>query len=181
MSGGDQIIIEGSKIDNQYILNIKGLAEKAYSAATIESWHQRFGHFDKDKILRMREENKVHGLRITQKEKKACIECKLNKFKRTNHPEALTLRANKAASIQHMDIMGPIKTLGINKESFVLVVNDEFSAYTVTVPLVRKDQIPELVMKVINQAEIHTSSPVLEIVSDNGLEFMAPRLQIFLD
>lgn len=62
----------------------------------------------------------------------------------------------------------------------ILLVKDKFSGYTVTVPLARKDHILEIVMKIINQAELNTSEPVLEIVSDNGLEFMEHRLQVFI-
>lgn len=76
--------------------------------------------FRQRKILKMQKENRAYGFRISQADRKACVECKLNKCKRVEHPDSPAPKANRTVATLHMDMMGPIKPAGIQDETHII-------------------------------------------------------------
>ena len=70
-----------------------------------------------------------------------------------------------------MDLFGPVNVLSISKNSYCLVIIDDFSRFTWVFFLSVKSETTELIKRFIVLIENQLSSKVKGIRSDNGTEF----------
>lgn len=111
------------------------------AAATLEEWHQRFGHIATSNIKRILDNKAVVGLDIGQTND-PCKECALNKCTKASHPTSSTSRANKPGQVLHLDTCGPISPVGIDESRFILICKDEHSGFRIVATISSKSQIP---------------------------------------
>jgi len=91
-----------AKLDgNIYIANFKLIKnEKGIAtAATLSEWHARFGHVSIETIEKMMREKVVDGLEIQRDCREDCVDCCLNKCKRSSHPKRTAPSATKPGSV----------------------------------------------------------------------------------
>jgi len=178
----DQEIFRAGRRSGTYVLRLQIMPpiDVALMATSLDDWHQRLGHLPKQLIVRMVREGTVDGLKIQDSNKTQCVDCALNKCKRSSHPPRTTPKSSKSGQSLHLDVVGPIRPEGRGNTRFILVCRDEFSRYRVVENLKAKSQVPETVKLFINRAEQETGNSVLSITSDNGTEFTSERLACFL-
>lgn len=175
-------IVRGQRIGKTYTINFEILPTKSAScaAATIEEWHQRFGHVSIDIVKRMQIDQAVLGLDIRPNKAETCEECALNKCHSASHHTCTTPRASKPGTVLHFYMAGPAKPLGVGNARLILIGKDEFSGFRPISCIRSKFEIPEEVKMWISRAEIETGNNVLQLCTDNGNEFLSQRLTNFL-
>lgn len=174
-------IARGVRTGNVYTVHfdVQLAQPQTACAATLEEWHQRFGHIAGANIRQMMKTNAVSGL-VVNETPHSCQDCALNKCTKTSHPTRSTLKVQQAGRVLHLDTACPINTIEIDGSHFVLVCKDEFSNFRLVSPLTPKSQIADESMAFITRAELETENRVLQICTDNGSEFTCERLQSFL-
>ena len=70
-----------------------------------------------------------------------------------------------------MDLFGPVNVLSISKNSYCLVIIDDYSRFTWVFFLSVKSETPELIKRFIVLIENQLNAKVKGIRSDNGTEF----------
>ncbi|XP_052627206.1 uncharacterized protein LOC128133719 [Lactuca sativa] len=78
-----------------------------------------------------------------------------------------------------MDLFGPVNVLSINRNSFCLVVIDDYSRFTWVFFLYNKAEIPNLIKRFIVMIENQTNNQVKALRIDNGTEFKNAVLDHF--
>ena len=151
-------------------------------STTLDDWHNRLGHCSIDNIKRMAKENIVEGMLISDNPNKSkCQSCAENKITRSSHPSKSTPRAEAAGIILHFDTVGPFPEPSLGGSQYYVLCKDSFSAYRIVFFAQHKSEIPDKVKKVISQAKLETGNDVLQIITDNGSEFLNHKLKSFLD
>ena len=80
-----------------------------------------------------------------------------------------------------MDLFGPVNVLSVSKQSYCLVIIDDFSRFTWVFFLVNKSETTELIKRFIVLMENQTNQKVKGIRCDNGTEFKNTILDHFCD
>lgn len=177
-------LITGRRVGHSYVLEfeIKGNDEGRLYAATLEEWHQRFGHISNNTIKRMIKDKLVNGLELTNEANPShtCEACALGKCKNASHPTRNTPKSTVAGQILHFDVVGPMDVESLKGSRYYLLCKDEASSYRFVRSVLGKHQVPDEVKNIISQAEIETKTRALQIVSDNGKEFDNHYLTNFL-
>jgi len=175
-------IISSKRVGKAYILKFDVIPTNSQrcAAATLEQWHQRFGHTSLDTLKRMQASNAVIGLQIQTKTDPPCEDCALNKCTAASHPTRTSEKSTKAGAVLHVDTAGPASTVGVGGARFLLICKDEHSGFRMVSCLRAKSLIPEEVKRFISQTELDTGHAPLKLISDNGSEFLSERLTDFL-
>lgn len=186
----DKIILtkEGLEVTRAYnqngiyrlMLEILPDTDSAMLAATMEKWHDKFGHVSKDTIKHMADLKIVDGLEITSNNKKTCKDCALGKCRKVSHPSKSTPKADRPGVTLHIDTVGPVKNQSKGGAKYFVLCKDEFSSYRMVAFVDNKSCIADEVKQFISLAELATKNRLLRIVTDNGTEFVNYNLQAFL-
>ena len=181
-------VLAGRRSEGIYVLKFgielpeTRMSAAAFTAASLEEWHRRFGHVSMDRIKDTAEKKAVDGLEIVENNNQPskCIDCSLGKCKRTSHPERTTLRAGKPGVSLHFDTMGPFKQESLDGYRYLLLCKDEASSYKIGRPVVTKTEITDHVKRIISRTGVETGNNTLRIITDNGSEFVNRDLEQFL-
>lgn len=178
----DNRVFSGERYGDVYILilDIFPPSEFALLATTVDQWHKRFSHLPKQLIVKMINEKIVDGLEVTNKERDQCVDCALNKCRRSSHPTSTSQKAIRPAETLHFDLIGKIAPASLGGAQYILTCRDEFSSFRMTICLSRKSAVRDAVKLMLNQAQQQTGNKVFKLVCDNGTEFAKDSLKIFL-
>ncbi|KAL7606186.1 hypothetical protein Lser_V15G18147 [Lactuca serriola] len=108
-----------------------------------------------------------------------CVACARGKHHRKPHlPKAVNL-INKVLQLLHMDLFGSVNILSINKNSYCLVMIDDYSRFTWFFFLSNKSGIVDLIKKCVVMIKNQTNEKVKALRTDNGMEFKNAVLDHF--
>ncbi|CAH9118454.1 unnamed protein product, partial [Cuscuta europaea] len=80
-----------------------------------------------------------------------------------------------------MDLCGPMRVQSINGRKYTLVIVDDFSRYTWTKFLRKKDEAAEIIMTFVRTVQKLLQQSVRIIRTDNGTEFKNQTLTGFYE
>ena len=180
-----EIIFEANLVDGLYMLNLELIPVEHFaynaSAVTLTEWHERFGHVNKDNLLKMAKDGTVLGMDIVNTDTPfECHECIVGKLHKVSHPTKSTSKVTEAGLSLHLDTIGPMPTESLGGAKYALLCKDECSAYRMIHFVESKEEIPDKVKECISQTKLDTGRDNLRIVTDNGSEFVNNRLKAFL-
>ena len=135
-------------------------------------WHRRLGHANAKNLNRIAKNELVRGLPVKDFitfEK--CVACAQGKQHRQPHRPKLINTIDSLLQLIHMDLFGPVNVLSINRNSYCLVIIDDYSRFTWVFFLSVKSETPELIKRFITLIENQLNAKVKGIRSDNGTEF----------
>lgn len=161
-------------------LAMKNKPQKA-CAATLEEWHQKLGHVNKDIIKKMVKLNAVKGLRIVDSREHKCEDCMFGKCHATSHKSRQQKKIKEPGLSLHFDTIGPMEEPSLSEALYALLCKDEFSGYRMINFVSHKRDIPEKVTMMINETKIQTGNRVHCITTDNGTEFLNQTVWKMLD
>ncbi|XP_024195878.1 uncharacterized protein LOC112199045 [Rosa chinensis] len=99
---------------------------------TFELWHRRMGHVNYQDLLKLSSKQCVRGLpNLNGKTDKICGDCKIGKQTKAPHKVVNSATTSKILELLHMDLMGSAQSESIGGKSYMLVVVDDFSRYTI--------------------------------------------------
>lgn len=142
--------------------------------------HKRLGHTSRGGLERLVREQMVRGLEDgLQGELKMCRGCKMGRSSEKPHPRKNPIyRAKEQLELVHTDIAGPFKPVAVGGGGgqYNLVIIDDFSRKSWTIPLRRKSDTKVALKDWITVNENQVGKRVKRLRSDNGGEFIDGEL-----
>lgn len=133
-------------------------------------------------IQTMADKKVVDGLEIKKQSSTIeCEDCATNKGHAVSHKDRSQSRADLPGSSLHLDTVGPIREASLAGSKYFVLCKDEASSYRKVDFIESKSEIPDVVKKMITQAEFETKNKTAQISTDNGTEFVNKRLASFLE
>ncbi|CAI7841066.1 unnamed protein product [Closterium sp. NIES-54] len=137
-------------------------------------WHHRLGHTSIPRLRTMASHRLVSGLPIVfpwlpPLPAPPCTPCVAGRLRATPHS---SLRSATAPfQTLHLDVWGPAPTQGPEREHYFLVVDDDFSRYTMVFPLAKKSEVTSTLIRWLLATEGTRGHCVSCLHSDSGSEF----------
>ena len=167
-------VTEAGKMEGE-VLGGKGIQ--------MELLHKRLGHTSQSGMERLVREQLVRGLEEGIKgDFGMCRGCKLGKSSEKSHPrKAQEYRAKEPLELLHTDIAGPFCPKAIEGGGqYNLVIIDDFSRKSWTLPLKRKSDTKVALKEWIAVHENEVGKKVKVMRSDNGGEYIDASLETWL-
>lgn len=141
--------------------------------------HKKLGHTSYDKIIMLAKQS--DSIKLTDVNKVVCQDCIKAKIHDSTHNTRSTPKQTKPVASLHFDTFGPINPPGVEGEKYGVIGKDEATRYKFFSAVKTKDQVKDVVKRVINYLKLTLNLSVLSIITDNGLEYVNTDLSSFLD
>lgn len=141
--------------------------------ATLQEWHTRLAHLHPSGILALERDKLVSGLKITQKNWSACLECAASKMPRCPQSRESSRIPEAIGDIVSADIVGPISPPCRGGGRYISCITDHFSGYTDVRILSHKSgsNILEHLKYFLAFVTTQTGKVVKILRTDNGTEY----------
>nr|GEW10283.1 hypothetical protein [Tanacetum cinerariifolium] len=80
-----------------------------------------------------------------------------------------------------MDLCGPMRITSINRKKYILVIVDDYSQFTWVKFLASKNEAPDFIIKFLKMIQVRLNTPVRNIHTDNGTEFVNQTLRSYYE
>ncbi|KAI3827595.1 hypothetical protein L1987_01673 [Smallanthus sonchifolius] len=145
-------------------------------------WHRRLGHVHFKNLNSLVKQDLVRGLSSKDFNfSEKCMAYAKGKQHKKTHKSKVVNSIFVPLQLLHMDLFGPISVKSISKNSYYLVVTDDFSRYSWVNFLATKDETAEVLNSLILKIEKICKRLVISIRSDNGTEFKSHVLNEFCE
>lgn len=159
-----------------------GTDVKALVAAvkeTPELWHRRLGHMGYTNLSKLLKGNMVDGINLHTKaieeaKHKVCEPCALGKQTRNPFPTSVT-KTTEPLQLVHMDVCGPMEE-SLGGSRYLATLLDDYSGLSCVIPIKSKDEVADVVPKIMNVLENQAGRKVKIVRTDRGGEYVNHKL-----
>ncbi|GKA66985.1 retrovirus-related pol polyprotein from transposon TNT 1-94 [Tanacetum coccineum] len=145
-------------------------------------WHRRLSHLNFGAINHLAKNGLVRGLPKLKFEKDhLCSACAMGKSKKQSHKPKSEDTNQEKLYLLHMDLCGPMRVASINGKKYILVIVDDYSRFTWVKFLASKDEAPDFIIKFLKMIQVRLNTPVRNIRTDNGTEFVNQTLRSYYE
>ncbi|CAI7826774.1 unnamed protein product [Closterium sp. NIES-54] len=152
-------------------------------------WHHRLGHPSLPRLRGMHSHLLVSGLPrsfppLPPSPAPPCLPCAEGRQRAAPHSSSFPLMTAPLQTL-HMDVWGPARVSGQDRERYFLLVVDDYTRYTTVFPLHSKGEVPDVLIPSICTARLQLRErfcedlPVLRLHSERGGEFSSDLLRDF--
>ncbi|GJW22528.1 putative ribonuclease H-like domain-containing protein [Tanacetum coccineum] len=175
-----QVLLRVPRKDNIYSVDLKSVVPTGgltclIAKATIDesnTWHMRLGHINFKTMNKLVKENLVKGLPSKIfKNDHSYVACQKRKQHKAFYKTKLVNSIDKPLQMLHMDLFGPTNVKSLMKNSYCLVVTDDFSRFSWVFFFAIKDETSRILKTFITEIENQLDHKVKVIRCDNGTEF----------
>ncbi|GJV22076.1 retrovirus-related pol polyprotein from transposon TNT 1-94, partial [Tanacetum coccineum] len=185
---GDDLILR-SRETNLYTLSMRDMMASSpicllSKASKTKSWlwHRRLSHLNFGAINHLAKNGLVRGLPKLKFEKDhLCSACAMGKSKKQSHKPKYEDTNQEKLYLLHMDLCGPMRVASINGKKYILVIMDDYSRFTWVKFLASKDEAPDFIIKFLKMIQVRLNTPVRNIRTDNGTEFVNQTLRSYYE
>ncbi|GJS00654.1 retrovirus-related pol polyprotein from transposon TNT 1-94 [Tanacetum coccineum] len=182
-------LLSGSRETNLYTLSIGDMMASSpicllSKASKTKSWlwHRRLSHLNFGAINHLAKNGLVRGLPKLKFEKDhLCSACAMGKSKKQSHKPKSEDTNQEKLYLLHMDLCGPMRVASINGKKYILVIVDDYSRFTWVKFLASKDEAPDFIIKFLKMIQVRLNTPVRNIRTDNGTEFVNQTLRSYYE
>nr|GEY56554.1 hypothetical protein [Tanacetum cinerariifolium] len=140
-------------------------------------WHRRLSHLNFDSINLLSKNDIVIGLsKLIFVKDHLCSSCELRKVKRKSFHTKTTPSSKRRSQLLHMNLCSPMRVECINGKKYVLVIIDDYSAYTWTHFLRSKDEKPDVLIDFLRLVQRGLHAQLRTIRIDKGTNFLNKTL-----
>lgn len=168
------------KLQSKILPATQSIGFQAKSTDSIQLWHERFGHFNNNSLLRTVSKEHVEGIpsSITRdapaENCKGCIAGKLTNTSFSSHSRISTTQELERI---HSDVCGPLHPPSFQKSKFFVTFIDDWSRMLFAYPIRTKDQVSEKINHFINLVHNQKDKRMKKIRTDNGGEYINRSVQ----
>ena len=183
-------IATGHKRNGLYAIDLnvppkeRDIGIESACVASLQLWHERLGHFDKNGISRMSQISAVNGLRIkndSSPKTHLCEGCVTGKMPRVAIPKSSLTRAFEILDLVHTDLAGPIEPRSKGGARYFVTFIDDKSRWLTVYPLHRKSDCFDAFQRFLRLAETQTGRVLRQLRSDGGGEYFSNEFCSFLE
>ncbi|GBM98676.1 Copia protein [Araneus ventricosus] len=138
-------------------------------------------HINERYIIQTSKNKCVKGLPELKHLDFKCEPCKLAKSRCKSFKPIGKIRSSKPLELLHMDLCGPFPDVAIGGHRYFLSIIDDFSRKVTTYPIKEKTEVFKHFSNYQKRAERFLNSKVINVRTDNGLEFCHAEFQSYLD
>nr|GEY35610.1 retrovirus-related Pol polyprotein from transposon TNT 1-94 [Tanacetum cinerariifolium]GEY36569.1 retrovirus-related Pol polyprotein from transposon TNT 1-94 [Tanacetum cinerariifolium] len=143
--------------------------------------HLRLSHLNFGTINQLAKQGLIKCLpKLKYTKDHLCSTCKMGKSKKESQPHKPKPSTNEKLQMLHMDLCGPMWVESINKKRYILIIIDNYSRFTWVKFLRTKDEAPEIIIKILKQAQVSLNATVRYLRTDNGTEFLNQTLRNYM-
>nr|GEY62215.1 retrovirus-related Pol polyprotein from transposon TNT 1-94 [Tanacetum cinerariifolium] len=140
-------------------------------------WHRRLSHSNFDSITLLSKNDIVIGLsKLKFVKDHLCSSCELRKVKRNSFHTKTTPSSKRRSQLLHMNLCSPMRVECINGKKYVLVIIDDYSAYTWAHFLRSKDEKPDVLIDFLRLVQRGLHAQVRTVRIDKGTNFLNKTL-----
>jgi hypothetical protein len=163
------------------VLNTSQVRNFAIEAnVSAELWHKRFAHINQEYVINTSKHEAVVGLPVIKQYKEECKSCKIAKTRRTTFKSISSIRSSKPLELLHMDLCGPLPVVSNGGRKYFLTIIDDFSRKVSVYIVKHKYDVFEIFKQFQVRAERLLNLKILNIRTDNGLEFCHSKFNEYL-
>jgi len=164
-------------------------ANAVESTGPLDMWHNRFGHINKQTILKMANEGLVEGLEEIRGQQLAksrtldtidCESCQKGKMSKLKIPLSTRTRSTRVGEVVHSDICGPLGKTSISGANYIVLLKDEASNYRFIYCVKTREETFECIKKTYAKILADTGEKMSTLVTDCGSEYISNRTQLYL-
>ncbi|GJR85488.1 retrovirus-related pol polyprotein from transposon TNT 1-94 [Tanacetum coccineum] len=145
-------------------------------------WHRRLSHLNFGAINHLAKNGLVQGLPKLKFEKDhLCSACAMGKSKKHSHKPKSEDTNQEKLYLLHIDLCGPMRVASINGKKYILIVMNDYSRFTWLKFLASKDEAPDFTIKFLKMIQVRLNTPVRNIRTDNGTEFINQTLRSYYE
>ncbi|CAI7860531.1 unnamed protein product [Closterium sp. NIES-53] len=186
-------LVSTAALQNAMVTTTTPGGSSLYTLATEPSqtllWHHRLGHPSLPRLRGMHSRLLVSGLPrslppLPPSPAPPCLPCFEGRQRAAPHSSSFPLTTAPLQTL-HMDVWGPARVSGQNRERYFLLVVDDYSRYTTVFPLRSKGQVPDVLIPWIRTVRLQLRERigqdllVLRLHFDRGGEFSSNLLRDF--
>ncbi|CAI7811050.1 unnamed protein product [Closterium sp. NIES-54] len=143
-------------------------------------WHHRLGHPSVQRLRGMHLRVLVSGLPrvlppLPPTPAPPCLPCVEGRQRAAPHSSSFPPTTAPLQTL-HMDVWGPARVCGQDRERYFLLVVDDYTRYTIVFPLRTKGEVP---VRLQLRERFGTDFPILRLHSDRGGELASDFLRNF--
>nr|GEV91308.1 putative ribonuclease H-like domain-containing protein [Tanacetum cinerariifolium] len=158
----NQVLLRVPREKNMYNVDLKNIVLSGdltclFAKATLDEsnlWHRRIGHINLKTMNNLVKGNLVRGLpsKVFENDH-TCVACKKGKQHRASCKTKPVSSVNQPLQMLHMDLLRPTFVKILNKNSYCLVVTDDYSRFTWVFFLATKDETSPILKTFITSIE----------------------------
>lgn len=147
---------------------------------TQELWHRRLAHLN-SRSMHLMKSGMVIGINYDNTHYKSCETCVKGKQTRLPFPKKSENRSKEILGLVHTDLCGPMQCASYGGCRYFLLFTDDFTRKSFVYFLKSKDEVFESFIKFKALVETQTGMKIKMLRSDNGLEYVNKKLQVYLE
>lgn len=185
--GGDLVASAlQQKTNNLYKMLIRTVCNNTEATVTeqvresIEIWHKRLGHINKQYLKDMVQRNLVKGVTMSNIDNFQCEACILGKQHRKSFPKSTRVNKSAPGKLVYSDICGPIATSSVSGARYMLLFKDSCTGYRVAYFIKHKSDTLECFVRYNNVIKTKFGHSVNALHVDNGSEYTNKELEMYM-
>ncbi|GKD92529.1 retrovirus-related pol polyprotein from transposon TNT 1-94, partial [Tanacetum coccineum] len=187
LEGND--LLSGSHGSNLYTISMEEMMKSSpicllSKSSKIKSWlwHRRLSHLKFRTINQLAKQGLVKGLpKLKYDKDHVCSACQMGKSKKESYKPKPEPSTNHTLQMLHMDLCQLMRVESINGKKYILVIIDDYSRFTWVKFLRTKDEILEVIIKFLKQAQVSLQAMVRYLRTYNGTEFVNQTLRSYIE
>ena len=178
-----EIVLQGTRKRNMYVVDWSTTKESIClvannTNATSWEWHKKLNHLNFKTINKLAANDLVKGLpKIVYKKDQICDACQRGKQIKSSFKSKSQESSSRPLSLLHMDLFGPVDPVSMSGKKYTLVIVDDFSRYTWTIFLNKKNEVERKLPELLKQLQIEKELKIAKIRTDRGTEFVNGVIQ----
>ncbi|GBM24294.1 Retrovirus-related Pol polyprotein from transposon TNT 1-94 [Araneus ventricosus] len=170
-------IASESKLDRTEKVKLNKCVSNKYD---LEVWHRKYCYVNPHYIVNTSKNDSVRELPNLKSKAIVCEPCRLAKSKRRSFKPIGKIRSTKPLELLHLDVCGPLPSNSIQGHRYFLSITYDSRKVT-TFPMKRKTEVFSCFIKYQKRAERFTNSKIVNVRTDNGMEFCYTEFNKFLE
>ena len=173
-----EVLLAGVRKGNCYIVDWSTTKESVCliandSSKTSWEWHRKLNHLNFKTINQLARKHLVEGLpNIVFKKNQICDACQKGKQIKSSFKSKSHESTSRPLSLLHMDLFGPVYPVSLSGKKYTLVVVDDFSRYTWTLFIKKKNEVEQKLPELLKQLQNERELKIAKIRTDRGTEFV---------
>ena len=172
----------GTLVDKVYHLNCESVMNERASPTLEESdinlWHQRYGHLNRQQLMKISNKEVARGVRISKEATmhscEGCIEGKMHRYPFKPVGE---IRSTEKLQLIHSDVCGPMHTESFGCHKYFVTFIDDYSRCCAVYFMKHKSEVLEKFKEFEAVTTNESARRIVKLRTDNGGEYISQEFE----
>lgn len=180
-----KIFAEGFKQDNEifrmaFRVNTPPNKQEANITSTLEVWHERFGHVNKQTVKEMSEKQMVEGVSLSNVKNFFCEPCQVGKSHKQFFKKHTSKEPRKPGECISSDVCGPMSIESVGGNRYYVIFKDDVSGFRLVYFIKHKSDVFERFKEFEKMIVTKFGKTMRILHTDNGTEYCNIEMRAYL-